>query len=120
MMLYGERKRAEDNRLASTNALFWDTLRKYQQSRKKLLLRGYSYGQVFTPFCPSPLDNQTTIFRGHPDEKTMGTFTGSVTWLISSFHLTLPLNKFFRKWVIKHNSPMLSSYILWQVSHGHH
>jgi len=59
------------------------------------LLGCNSYGQIFAAFGSSALDNQTTILGGHSYKKTMGAFTTNITWLESSFHLCLPLLKYF-------------------------
>lgn len=54
-----------------------------------------SYGQVFTPFCPSALNNQPAILCGHPYQKSVGTLAWSIAWLECSFHLNLPLQNYF-------------------------
>jgi hypothetical protein len=62
---------------------------------EKALLYSDSYCQIFTPFCPSALNYQSTIFGGHSYQKTVSTLAGDITWLIRSFHLDLPLRNYF-------------------------
>lgn len=72
-----------------------------------------SYRKVFTTFCSSSLDNQTAVFSSHSYQKSVSTLTTGVAWLKCSFHLCLPLLVlFFRKWVIKHNMPLVSRFLL--------
>ena len=54
------------------------------------LFGGNADGQVFAAFSPASLDYQTSVFRCHSDEKTVGPFTGSVAWLKCSFHIFTP------------------------------
>jgi len=49
-----------------------------------------SYWKSFTPFCTTTLDNQSTIFGCHPDEKSVSSFSWCITWLKSPFHLPAP------------------------------
>lgn len=39
------------------------------------LLGCYGNGKTLSTFCAAALDYQTTIFGGHANEKTVGTFT---------------------------------------------
>ena len=54
------------------------------------LLGCNAYRKVLAPLGPSALDNKTTVLGGHPYQKTMCTFTGSITWLKCSFHINTP------------------------------
>jgi len=47
-------------------------------------------GQALTTLRTTALDNQPTIFTGHPYEKTMGTLAGNVAGLKCSFHGCTP------------------------------
>ena len=78
-----------------------------------------SYGQVFTPFCPSTLDNQAAIFCRHSYQKSVGAFTWSITWLICSFHLNLPLQNYFSGNGLLNTTPPLCQ-VLYYIGTCHH
>ena len=59
---------------------------------KKELLGCDADGKKLAPFRPSPLDHQTAVFGGHAYEETVGSFSGDVAGLKSSFHLIDSLN----------------------------
>ena len=64
----------------------------------KELLGCNANGQVLTALGPSALDNETSVFGGHPHQETMGSFTGSIAWLKCSFHIGTP-NKILQELV---------------------
>lgn len=44
--------------------------------------------QVFSTFCSSAFDNQTSIFGSHSHQKAMSSFSRNVAWLKCSFHVS--------------------------------
>ena len=62
------------------------------------LLGSNANGQGLTALGPSTFDNKTSIFGGHPHQKTMSSFAGSVAWLKCSFHIGTP-NKILQELV---------------------
>ncbi len=59
--------------------------RKAETGRHQLL-GGNLNRQTLAPLGATALDDKTTIFRGHPDKKTMGSFSTDITGLKGSFH----------------------------------
>jgi hypothetical protein len=60
---------------------------------KRILLGCYADGKALATFRPSPLDHQPAVFGGHAYEETVGSFSGDVARLESSFHLYLLLKR---------------------------
>ena len=50
-------------------------------------------GKTLATFRPSPLDHETAVLGGHAYEETVGSFSGDVAGLESSFHLYLLLKR---------------------------
>jgi hypothetical protein len=59
--------------------------RKAETGRHQLL-GGNLYRQTFPPFGATTFDNKTSVFRGHPDKKAVGSFSADITGLEGSFH----------------------------------
>jgi len=70
-------------------------------------------GQIFSAFCSSALDNQTSVFTGHSHQKTMSSFSRNVTWLKCSFHVSIPLEFIFQeKGFYSYYPPVVNIFII--------
>jgi hypothetical protein len=59
--------------------------RKTETGRHRLL-GGNLDRQTFTSLGATTLDDKTTVFRGHPNKETMGSFSADIAGLKGSFH----------------------------------
>jgi hypothetical protein len=50
------------------------------------LFGGNLYRKPLPSFGPTALDDNSSVFRGHPNEETVGSFSTDVTGLECSFH----------------------------------